>query len=122
MTEIENLKAALSKARDLIAANRLVLGEHSGVKEVMEVEKAIGTALAEPQPQPIIWETGTNGHYYAHKRELLAEVAPIPEGFRWRITLANGSQKHNFRFGTVSTFDFAKALAEAALKEVFSTR
>jgi hypothetical protein len=116
MTEIENLKAALSKARDLIAANRLVLGEYSGVKEVMEVEKAIGTALT--PPEFIIKWNSANGYYYAHKRELLAMVTPNGNEWDWRITLANGKREHNFRYGTTTTLEVAKLLAEAALKEV----
>lgn len=48
MTEIEKLRTLLAEARDLIATNRLVLGEHQGVREVQQIERRIDAVLAEP--------------------------------------------------------------------------
>lgn len=119
MTEIDNLKAVLSKARDLIAANRLVLGEYSGVKEVMEVEKAIDAALAEPVPEPLAWHRVYNSRskYYAMKRELICfvEHSDSSTECRWHVTLANGKQDHIFRQGVAETVEQAKADAEKAM-------
>jgi ppGpp synthetase/RelA/SpoT-type nucleotidyltranferase len=44
--DIEKLKDALEKAQDLIAANRLVLGEYSGVREVHQIESRIKEAIS----------------------------------------------------------------------------
>ncbi len=44
--DIEKLKEALEKAQDLIAANRLVLGEYSGVREVQQIESRIKEAIS----------------------------------------------------------------------------
>ena len=44
--DIEKLKDALEKAQDLIAANRLVLGEYSGVREVQQIESRIKEAIS----------------------------------------------------------------------------
>jgi hypothetical protein len=44
----EKLRALLAEARNLIAANRLVLGEHQGVREVQQIERRIDAVLAEP--------------------------------------------------------------------------
>jgi hypothetical protein len=44
--DIDKLKEALEKAQDLIAANRLVLGEYSGVREVQQIESRIKEAIS----------------------------------------------------------------------------
>jgi hypothetical protein len=50
MTNAE-LLALLREAKRLIAANRLMLGHYSGVREVGSLEDCIDAALAEEQPK-----------------------------------------------------------------------
>lgn len=47
LAEVERLREALAAAHGLIAANRLVLGEYSGTREVADVERRIRAALGE---------------------------------------------------------------------------
>lgn len=44
--QVTRLRSALVDARDVISANRLVLGEYQGVREIGELEKKIAAALA----------------------------------------------------------------------------
>jgi hypothetical protein len=74
MSDVEKLRALLAEARDLIAANRLVLGEHQGVREVQQIERRIYAALAEPVDDALEWQTAVTKALSESQERLAAEV------------------------------------------------
>lgn len=73
-SEVEKLRALLAEARDLVAANRLVLGEYSGVREVQHIEARIDAALAEPVGDALEWQTAITKALSESQERLAAEL------------------------------------------------
>lgn len=71
-TEIE-LRQALQEARDLIAANRLMLGEYQGVREVARIEKRIEAALAGPLTEPLPAPGSPAAMFFMQRQMAMAE-------------------------------------------------
>jgi hypothetical protein len=112
--------ALLREAKRLIAANRLMLGHYSGVREVGSLEDRIDAALAERQDSAqsaveseVEWTQDALGHYARVRVEAEIEVFQDLSGeWQWNRTALSDVRRH----GSANTLDEAKSAAIAAAR------